>query len=83
MQWFRSFLTSRIQKVRIKGEYLNSHVLLYGVPPGSVLGPKMFSIYARKQPNVFSKCLFKSSSFADDSNGMKTFNIISIQHSDK
>ena len=73
LQWFRSFLVGRTQKVRIKGEYSESREVSYGAPQGSVLGPKIFSIYVRSQPEVFRKCLFKASSFADDSNGMKSF----------
>ena len=36
---------------------------------------KIFNTYMRSQPIVFRKCGFKTSSFADDSNGMKTFSL--------
>ena len=58
-----------IQIVRVK----------FSAPQGSVLGPKFFNIYVQSQPKVFRKCGFKTSSFADDSNVMKTFSI-SFQH---
>ena len=35
--------------------------------------PKLFSLNVRSQPLVFKKCLYKTSSFADDSNGRKQF----------
>ena len=79
LQWVRSFLTGRTQKVRIEGEYSDSLEVLFGAPQGSVLGPKFFSIYVRGQPEVFKKCKFVSSSFADDSNGRKTFSV-TFQH---
>ena len=75
LSWVRSFLTGRTQKVRINGEFSDSMDVKYGAPQGSVLGPKFFSIYVRAQPEVFQKCKFVSSAFADDSNGRKTFSI--------
>ena len=50
--------------------------VLFGTPQGSVFGPEMFSLYVRNQPKVFEKCKFKSSSFADDSNGRKTLALV-------
>ena len=44
LQWFRSFLVGRTQKVRINGEYSESLDVLFGAPQGSVLGPELFSI---------------------------------------
>ena len=42
---------------------------------GSVLGPKFFNIYVRSQPRIFKANGFKSTAFADDSNGRKTFSL--------
>ena len=75
LEWFRSFLTGRTQRVNIKDQFSDSLEVLYGAPQGSVLGPKLFNIYVRSQPKVFQKCNFKTTSFADDSNGMKTFSL--------
>ena len=40
-----------------------------------MLGPKLFNIYVRSQPKVFENCSFKTTSFADDANGSKSFAI--------
>ena len=79
LKWIHSFLSGRSQKVKIDGKYSDSLDVLFGAPQGSVLGPKFFSIYVRGQPDVFAKCNFVSSSFADDSNGRKTFSL-TFQH---
>ena len=73
LKWFQSFLTGRTQWVKISGEYSDSLEVPCGAPQGSVLGPKLFNANVRSQPLVFAKCMFSSSSFADDSNGRRTF----------
>ena len=73
MQWFRSFLTGRTQRVKIDGVYSDSLDVPFGAPQGSVLGPKLFNVNVRSQPLVFKYCRFNSSSFADDSNGRRSF----------
>ena len=75
LKWFESFLKGRTQRVRIEGQLSDVLEILYGTVQGSVLGPELFSIYVRYQPKIFEKCKFKSTSFADDSNGRKTFAI--------
>ena len=42
LQWFRSFLMNRKQKVSIIGYFSEPLTILYGVPQGSVLGPILF-----------------------------------------
>jgi hypothetical protein len=45
LAWFKSYLSDHSQKVIIKGSRSSSHKLNCGVPQGSILGPKRFSIY--------------------------------------
>ena len=73
LQWFRSFLTGRTQRVKIDNEYSEMCDVPCGAPQGSVLGPRIFNINVRSQPEVFKYCMFSTSSFADDSNGRRTF----------
>ena len=75
LQWFKSFLTGRTQKVRIGQAFSECLEVLFGTVQGSVLGPKLFNIYVRSQPKVFERCSFKTTSFADDANGSKSFAI--------
>ena len=73
LKWIESFLNGRSQCVRIESSFSSFLNTKFGVPQGSVLGPFLFTIYVRSQPKVFANCQFKTSSFADDANGRKTF----------
>ena len=75
LQWCKSFLTGRTQRVNINGQFSESIAVKYGVPQGSVLGPKFYNMYVRNQPKIIQNCGFMSTSFADDTNGMKKFAI--------
>ena len=75
LEWCKSFLTSRTQRVKINDKFSEELNVDYGSVQGSVLGPKFFNIYVRSQPQVFEENGFETSAFADDSNGSKTFAI--------
>ena len=47
LNWFRSYLTDRRQRVSIGGVFSDPRVIRMDVPQSSVLGPQLFSIYTR------------------------------------
>ena len=48
LTWFRSYLDNRKHRVSINGISSDSHKLKCGVPQGSVLGARMYTMYTRQ-----------------------------------
>ena len=44
IEWFRSYLTGRMQSVRIGAEKSNLQPIVKGVPQGSILEPLLFDL---------------------------------------
>ena len=80
LSWFSSFLKNRSQCVKIENSFSNTLESKYGVAPGSTLGPIFFNVYSMGLFEVVTKTGFKTSSYADDSNGRLQF-AINMQHS--
>ena len=45
LQWFKSYLLGRKQRIKINGDFSENQEILWSVPQGSVLGALLFLIY--------------------------------------
>ena len=63
LDWIKSYLTNRQQKVVLNGASSDWSRVYSGVPQGSVLGPLLFNIYVNDIPSVVDS---QTLMFADD-----------------
>ena len=66
LNWFRSYLTGRLQPVKIGDSWSLAKFLLYCVPQGSVLGPILFLIYILPVYRLILSHGLGSHGYADD-----------------
>ena len=64
VQWIRSFLTGREQRVLANNVYSSFLPITQGVPQGSVLGPLFYIVYANDLAKTFLNC--NVAMYADD-----------------
>ena len=69
LQWFRSYLAGRSQRVLLNGSFSGDFSLPHGVPQGSCLVPLLFVIYASKLFEVVKHHLPDVHAYADSSIG--------------
>ena len=69
LEWIRSFLSDRYQRVVVEGKLSEPEKVRSGVPQGTVLGPVLFILYINNITEILKNALIKI--FADDSKLIK------------
>ena len=64
--WFRSYLTGRIQRVVPEDAISVDQELGFGVPQGSVLGTKIYCMYTKPVSDIIQRHGLSHHSYADD-----------------
>ena len=66
-KWVESYLTDRYQAVSVQGVASKSLKLEFGVPQGSVLGPKLFTVYSAPIAKICNEHSLPAHMYADGS----------------
>ena len=78
LEWFRSYLSYRTQFVQVNRVRPVSHVLEFGVPQGSVLGPLLCSMYTSPLGEIARRHQMFYHFYADDTQLYITFRTSSV-----
>ena len=76
VNWFKSYLSSPYQYVRIGSIHLDTLPITHGVPQGAILSPLFFCIYLNDPPLAPSSCNLES--YVDDSKLFLSFPLIEL-----
>ena len=74
LQWIQSYLHNRHQTVTINGELSTPVALQFGVPQGSVLGPKLYTMYTKPVGAIIRNYNLECHFYADDTQVYVAFN---------
>ena len=66
LDWLRSYLTGMLQHIVIKDAVSVDQELGFGVPQGSVLGPKIYCMYTKPASDIIPRHGLSHHSYADD-----------------
>ena len=66
LAWFRSYLSQRQHRVSINASFSKQFKLSCGVPQGSVLGARIYTMYTKPLSSVFLKNNIMYHTYADD-----------------
>ena len=66
LDWFRSYLTGRIQRVVIEDSVSVDQELDFGVPQDSVLSPRIYCLYTKPVSDIIQRHGLSHHSYADD-----------------
>ena len=66
LDWFRSYLTGRVQHVVVENAGSRDQELGFGVPHGSVLGQKIYCMYTKPVSDIIQRHGLSHHSYADD-----------------
>lgn len=80
LNWFKSYLTDRYQTVVVGGVKSDTHIVRFGVPQGSVLGPVLFTIYMQPLSKVITKFNLLYQFYADDTQLFEAVNLDDINN---
>ena len=67
LNWLKSYLTGRCQRIKIDDCLSSKANLIFGVPHGSVLGPLLFSLYTTPLSSMIFEHAIPHHLYADDS----------------
>ena len=81
LNWFKSYLENRKQKVKINSHYSDELPISFGVPQGSVLGPLLFTMYVYPISDVIKNKGFDFHLYADDTQLYSSFKSSNINTS--
>ena len=78
LDWIVNFLSDRRQVVSGNSGDSGETTLLFGVPQGSILGPKFFIQYAEEFANLFEKYDLLHHQYADDMQELKHGKLVDV-----